>query len=153
MDHNAIQAQLFALYDGELTGSARGAVESHLLDCTECRALLADWKRVVGACFQSPEVSSSEALVQCVMQRIARVPPQPFRVRLPRWIVEGGWLAPAIGLVGLGLVVMQGPLQQTVSIETLLLSDGREPAALQQVLTEESPSGDEIFGLLMEDAS
>jgi len=151
MDHEAIQEQLFAFYDGELTGPGRRAMEDHVRDCTECRDLVAQWKRVAGALFRPADVSTSDAFVERLMRRIAAPPPP--RVRLPRWLLEGGWLIPAMGLAVMFFVMVQGPLQQTVSIESLLLSDEREPASLQQVLTGERPSADDVLGLLMEEAS
>ena len=151
MDHKTIQDQLFALHDGELTGAARRAVEDHLLDCAECRAMVAQWKRVAGTLFQPQAVSTSEAFVQRVMQRIAPLSPQRFH--LPRWILEGGWLVPAMGLAVVLFVMTRGPLQQTVSVESLLLSDGREPAAMQRVLSGERSSAEDILGLLMEEIS
>ncbi len=151
MDHKAIQDQLFALYDGELHGEARRAVEGHVLDCAECRTLIVRWKRVAGTCFQSPNVSISDAFVERVMQRIPTPPPQPFR--LPSWLLKGGWLVPAVGLAMMVFIVVRGPLRQSVSLESLLLSDGREPAAMQQVLTGEHPSADDVLGLLMEETS
>ena len=163
MDHNAIQDQLFALYDGELTGEARRAVEDHLLDCTECLAVVAQWKQVAGAAFQAPAVSTSETFVQRVMQRIAAPHPHPFRLPapqawlrqagLPRRLLEGGWLVSAVGLAAVLIVMVNGPLLQAVSIESLLLSDGRDPGTLQGVLTGERSSADDVLGLLMEDAS
>ena len=151
MDHKTIQDQLFALHDGELTGAARRAVEDHLLDCVDCRAIVAQWKQVAGVLFRSPEVFPSEVFVQRVMQRITTPRPQPFR--LPRWILEGGWLVPAMGLAMVLFVMTRGPLQQTVSVESLLLSDGREPAAMQRVLSGERSSAEDILGLLMEEIS
>ena len=151
MDHKAIQDQLFALYDGELAGAARRAVEDHLLDCAECRAIVAQWKHVAGVLFRAPTLSTSEAFVQRVMQRIA--PPLPQRFRLPRWILEGGWLMPAMGLAVFLFVMTRGPLQQTLSVESLLLSDNREPAAIQRVLSGERSSAEDILGLLMEEIS
>ena len=151
MDHHTMQNQLFALYDGELSGEARRLAEAHALDCAECRALLSQRKRVAGTLFRSPEVSTSEGFVEGVMQRIAMPPPR--RARLPRWILEGSWLVPAVGLAAMLLIMIQGPLQQTVSIESLLLSDGREPAAVQEVLSGERPSADDVLGLLMEEGS
>ena len=151
MDHQAVHEQLFAFYDGELAGEPRRAVEDHLLECGECRSLLAQWERVAGMLFQAPAVSPSEAFIERVMYRIA----MPHRKPLywPRWMVERRWLTPAIGLAAMVFVIARGPLQQTVSIENLLLSNGREPVALQQVLREESPSADDVLGLLMEEIS
>ncbi len=151
MDHKTIQDQLFALYDGELTGAVRRSVESHVAGCAECRALMAQWQQTAGRLFRAPRVATSEAFVERVMRRIATPDRQPFR--LPRWILEGGWLVPALGFGVMLLVMVRGPLEQTVSIESLLLSDGREPAVLQQVLTGESPNADDILGLLMEEAT
>ncbi|MBI3996966.1 MAG: zf-HC2 domain-containing protein [Candidatus Omnitrophica bacterium] len=150
MDHTAIHAQLFAFYDGELTGASRRAVEDHLLDCAECRALIAQWKHVTGALFQSPTVSPSDVFVQRVMRRI--MTPRPRAFRLSHWLLQGGWLIPTAGLAVMLFVMIRGPLQQTVSIESLLLSDGHESSVLQQVLTGDGSSDDDVLGLLMEDA-
>ena len=151
MDHHAIQDQLFALYDEELTGAVRRAVEGHLLDCADCRAVLAQWQRIAGAAFQPQAVSTSEAFVRRVMQRIAPAPARRFR--LPRWILQGGWPVPAMGLAAMLFVLVREPPPQTVSIETLLLSDGREPAVMQRVLSGERSSAEDILGLLMEGVS
>ena len=151
MDHKTIQDQLFTLHDGELTGAARRAVEDHLLDCAECRAIVAQWKHVAGVLFRAPTLSTSEIFVQRVMQRIA--PAAPRRSYLPRWIRQGGWPVPAMGLAVMLFVMTRGPIQQTVSVESLLLSDGREPAALQRVLSGERSSAEDILGLLMEEVS
>ncbi len=151
MDHRLIQEQLFAFYDGELIGLARRAVEAHLLDCADCRTVVSQWTQVTRVAFQAPAVSASEVFVQRVMQRIET--PRPQSLRLSRWFFNSRWLIPAMGLAAMVIVMISGPLRQTVSIESLLLSDGREPAALQRVLSGESPSGDDILGLLMEDAS
>ena len=167
MDHQAIHDQLFALYDGELTGAARHVLEEHLLDCAECRAIMAQWKHVAKALFQAPTLSTSEAFVRRVMQRVASSPAQRFRLPVPRfrlhstvrqaglrrWILQGGWLLPIAGLAAIWFVMMRGFLPQTVSIESLLLSDGREPAVLQRVLTGERANAEDILGLLGEEVS
>ena len=62
-------------------------------------------------------------------------------------------MVPALGLAAMCVVMVQGPWQQAVSIESLLLADEREPAVLQHILTGERPGTDDLFGLLMEDAS
>ena len=137
MDHTTIQERLFALYDGELAGEDRRAVEDHVLGCAECRALIARWKQVAGALFPSPHVATSEAFVERVMQRIAT--PKPPRVRLPRRPREFGWLIPAMGLAAMLLALFSRPMQQVVSVESLLLG--------------ENPSGDDVLNLLMEEPS
>lgn len=151
MDHAAMQHQLFAFYDGELTGAARRAVEDHLLDCAECRGLITQWKHITGALFQAPTVSPSDVFVQRIMRRI--MTPRPRAFRFSHWLLQGGWLIPTVGLAAMLLMMIRGPLQQTVSIESLLLSDGHESSVLQQVLTGEDSSDDDILGLLMEDTS
>jgi len=148
MDHDTMRAQLSALYDGELAGEPRRALEEHLLDCAECRAWLTRWKLAAASGFSSPDALPSETFVERVMQRVAAPRPRPFR--LSRWVLEGGWLVPAMG-VAAALIVIGGPLQQSVSIESLLLSDGDAPSALQRILSEESHGTDEVLGLLMEE--
>ena len=151
MDHYAIQAQLFAYYDEELTSAEQRTVEAHLLNCAECRALIAQWKRVSGALFQPPTVSLSDVFVERIMQRIITPRRRPFR--LSQWLLQGGWLIPTMGIAVMLLVMVRGPLQQTVSIESLLLSNGHESSMFQQALTGEGSSDDDVLSLLMEDAS
>ena len=151
MDHNTIRDQLFALYDGELTGPPRRAVEDHLFDCAECRAVMAQWQHVAGALFPSPACSASEVFVQRVMRRIAAAPTSRFQ--LLRRLVTGGWLIPAMGMAALLLVMVREPLQPAISIENLLFWDRGESVAAQQILDGESPGTDDVLGLLMEEAS
>lgn len=156
MDHKAIQEQLFALYDGELTGPAREAVETHVAGCEECLGLVAQWTRVAGAFFRAPEGLAperlaSEAFVQRVMRRISA--PRRAPRRIPAWILNGRWSIPALGLTAILLALMTEPFQERISVETLLVADGRDPVAFQRVLAGESPTSDEILGLLVEDAS
>ena len=155
MDHRHIQERLFDFYDGELSGSARGEVQEHVAGCGECRALLEQWKRAAGLFFRAPAVQPSEAFVHGVMRRIRQGEvsrPEPFQAI--RRFLEGSWWLPALGLASLLYVLVTGPAQQAaLSIESLLLPEGNEPAAFRQILTGESPSSDEILGLVMEDVS
>jgi len=153
MDHDTIAAQLFAFYDGELIWAARRIVNRHVLGCAECRTVLAQWNRVARVFFQPPAVPTSEMFVARVMRGIATPPPHSFRV-VPRWLRVSRWLVPAVGLAAMVvLLIGRSPVQQAISTETLLLSDEREPVTLQQVLTGERPTPDDVLGLLMEDAS
>ncbi|PIQ83414.1 MAG: hypothetical protein COV75_07750 [Candidatus Omnitrophica bacterium CG11_big_fil_rev_8_21_14_0_20_63_9] len=138
MDHDAIQAQLFSFYDGELAGDVRRTIETHLQGCAECRMLVAQWTRVAGRLFQAPAIQPSEAFVERTTRRIASTRPQP--VRISRWLADRGWLIPAMGVAAAFFLVMaQWPLQQTVSIESVLLSheEGADDS-LEQLLEEPS---------------
>ena len=154
MDHQAMHAQLFALYDGELTGTARQRAEAHLQGCTECQALAAQWRRVAGTLFPRPPVAASEAFVDRVMRGLA-APPQRRRqpVRLSRWLWEGGWLVPAAGLAVLAVFVTGAVLQETVSVEELLFEQASPSRTVQQVFTGAHPSPEDVLGLLMEESS
>ena len=101
MDHDAIQAQLFSFYDGELAGDVRRTIETHLQGCAECRMLVAQWTRVAGRLFQAPAIQPSEAFVERTTRRIASTRPQP--VRISRWLADRGWLIPAMGVNGAAL--------------------------------------------------
>ncbi|MGA2497318.1 MAG: zf-HC2 domain-containing protein [Tepidisphaeraceae bacterium] len=47
-------AQIHAYHDGELSPAARSAAQAHLRQCAECRALLADLRRLSGLLTESP---------------------------------------------------------------------------------------------------
>ncbi len=145
MDHETLTDQLFALYDGELTGHARRAVETHLTQCRECRQRYAQWQQTARALFRVPDVQPSDVFVHQVMGRL-REPVRAPRVR-SWWRVR--WLLPAMGLASLVLLVLS-PAQRPVSLEALLLADGSENASAQIVLASTSPSADDVLGLVVE---
>ena len=146
MDHHTMQDQLFALYDGELADTARQEVEAHLASCAGCRHRYVEWQHTAKALFRVPQPEASEAFVYQLMERID-AGGQPRRAT--PWVIGVRWLVPALGLAGVLLVVL-GPARRTVSIEALLLADGRENAQAQFVLAGEPPTSDEVFGYLME---
>ncbi len=150
MDHNAIKVQLFALYDGELGEAARQAVEAHLSECNECHTVIAQWRQAAGMLFRATEVPASEVFVQRVMRSLPGHP-EPFR--LPHWFLEGSRLISAAALAAILLVLVQGPLQQPVSVETLLMSDRQEASTEEQLFSAERLSSDDVLGLIIEDAS
>lgn len=153
MDHQQLQDQLFALYDGELPIHERRVVEEHALDCGECVLLLAQWKRASRSLFFQPALAPSEAFVARVMRSLDAPRPRPGWSLLPP-LPRLAWLIPAAGLAALLLIMNRGMLsQQDVSVETLLLSESQQPAVVQRVLTDQSLSPDELLGLFMEDSA
>ena len=146
MKHHLRQDQLFTLHDGELTGAARREAEAHLADCAVCRKTLAQWQRTANALFRAPDVHPSDAFVHQLMERIKALE-QPRRAA--PWVVAIRWLAPAVGLAGLLLLVL-GPMERAVSVETLLLTEAREQAPTQFVLASEPSTMDDVLGSIME---
>lgn len=144
MTHDAIREQVFALSDGELSGEARRAAQAHLEECTECRQVVASWKRTAGVFFRSPEVQGSEAFVDRVLNRIAATERTPA---VSAWKPSVRWLIPALGLAAL-LLVMR-PSDQPMSLDALLLTGGEEDE-VQLVLARESPSVDAVLNAVLE---
>ena len=146
MSHDAMKDKLFALHDGELTGAARREVEAHLDGCTECRAIYERWTRTSRALFRVAEPRASEAFVDRVLDRIAGSEPRHWTAP---WVVDLRWLVPAVGLAVL-LVLVSGPKEPRVSVDALLLEDGREGGSAQLMLAQDTPSSEEVLGFVME---
>ncbi len=146
MGHQAIKDKLFELHDGELRGEARREVEAHLATCSACRESYEHWQRLARVLFRAPCPPPSEALVDRVMDRIG-VATHAHHTR--RWTLTVRWLMPALGLAT-GLLLAIVPGQRTVSIDALLLADGRETAPMQLVLASNTWSVDDVLGLVME---
>ena len=145
MSHDTLKEKLFALYDGELTGEVRHEVEAHVANCSECRTAYAQWQQTASTFFRAPDVQTSDAFVHQMMGRLtASVRPR----RAAPWR-EMRWLIPAMGLAGVLLLVL-GPAQHPVSLEALLLADGPENMPAQFVLASDTPSVDDVLGLVME---
>ncbi len=144
MDHEAMKTEIFALYDGALTGSARQAAERHLHACAECQALLARWTQTARAAFAVDTLAPSEAFVRGVMDRIER---QEQTRRARRWTVTLRWMAPALALAGV-LAAVFGPTKDTVSLDALLLADARGSA---WALAAQPTTVDDVLGLVMEE--
>ena len=159
-DHDALRDQLFAFYDGELSGESRRSVERHLEACAECRGRLDRWRQTARRVFETPQAAGSdaagadaskladseatEAFVSRVMARIERAE-QPRRA--PSWIGGLRWLAPALGLAGLVFVIGQ-TRQQDVSVD-MLLADSSDPSAW--MLSSRPASADDVLGFVMEE--
>ena len=152
MDHHAIDQELFAFYDGELTAAKRRVIEDHVSDCATCRAQLAQWRHVAGTIIQrSSGIVPSDVFVERVMGRLTR-PRAGGMLRVHR-LLDLRWLVPALTLAAAAFIFTTSPAPRAVSVETLLLADEPEPATWQQVLIAETPSPEVILGLLMEETS
>lgn len=143
MTHDAMQAQVFALYDGELAGGARQTAQAHLQQCAECQEAVAGWTRTAGVFFRSPEVQASEIFVGRVLDRIASTQNAPV---VSVWKPSVRWLIPALGLAA--LLVMMQPGGRLVSMDALLLEDGQENG-MRLVLAGESPSLDMVLDTVL----
>ena len=145
MDHDTLKEKLFTFYDRELTGEARREVEAHVANCSECRDAYAQWQQTASVLFRVPDVQTSDVFVHQVMGRLtASVRPR----RAAPWL-EMRWLIPVVGLAGL-LLLMLSLAQHPVSLEALLLADGPENMPAQFVLASDTPSADDVLGLVME---
>ena len=123
MNHDAMKNMLFALYDGELAVADRREAEAHLAGCADCRQASVRWQRTARALFRAPDIHASDAFVRRVMGRIDALE-EPRRAA--PWIATLRWLAPAVSLAGLLLVI--GPMERAVSVETLLLGEETDDA-------------------------
>ena len=144
MNHPAIQAQLLALHDEEVPKATRRALEAHLAQCAECRILVARWQRITRALFPTPDIKTSEDFVDRVLDRVAAA--QPLRAA---WWPTVPWLVPAFGLA-LVVFVFLGSMRQPISIEALLLEEGRERGATHLMLASEAPSVDVMLDAILE---
>ncbi len=129
MNHQKIQAQLGALYDGELKGDQRRLVQSHLDGCPDCQKSYNHWVRAAKNLFSTPAPVESEFFVSQVMGRVRAL-------ETPSMIAKRGlslewlfpvsrWLVPAASLAVLFLAVAPG-MPQTISTDTLFSQELRE---------------------------
>ena len=147
-DHAQIKEKLFALYDGELKGPAKVEAETHLNECAECRTLFEGWSKTAKTLFPEPQPLESEFFVRRVMEGIeAQNTPASPPIRRRYYL---RWLVPALTAATLFLVIQQS-LQQSVSVESLLLSDLSGPSSW--VLSNTRPTADQVLDFVMEDAS
>ena len=144
--HEAMKDQLFALYDGELTGATRRTVEAHLAGCSACRHTYTQWQHTASTFFPASQIQVPDAFVRRLMERLD-VLERPRRA--PPWMVAIRWLVPAVGFAGVMLVAMASS-PHPFSIENLLLAGGRETVSAQLVLASEPPTTEEVLGVLME---
>ncbi len=145
MNHALMKEKVFALYDGECADDARREVEIHIEGCSECRAMMERWKATAPVFFKEPRPLESEFFVHRVMERI-EIETQPRPVFRRKIYVR--WLIPALGLVAALLLIVPS-VQQPVSVETLLFEGN--PSAASWVLSNKTPTTDEMLGFAMEE--
>ena len=113
---NEYQPALSELVDGTLARAEKARVEAHLESCADCRALLADLKRVKGAARALPKMTAPESVWQNVRAgldaeavRSHRAPLLQFAAR--RWTALAGLAAAAVVLIAVsaGLYFMTRP--------------------------------------------
>ncbi len=149
MDHEQIKECLMLYDDGELSGPEAREIASHLSTCADCRTAYDAWRNTARAFFRGPQAAPSKRFVREVMARLEPVdtrPPgkRPLLVR---------WLTPAIAVsfvVGLIIWPRPEPGAPPVSIEGLLLTNGRDGHPSEWILREEGPAPEELLALALE---
>ena len=100
-DHDFTQESLDAYHAGGLSADERAAVEKHLADCADCRAVLARARKlelVMRGIFTDARPAAN--LEQRALSRVRRVPG-----RLPRWVHYAMGAAAVFALAFVGAVV------------------------------------------------
>ena len=150
MDHQLIRRKLLACYDEELSVGERQEIIGHLQQCSECSAVYAQWQRTAALLFRAPEVHPSEALVNRVLDALPETGHVTWRPpELSWWAWKLRWLVPA-GSVAVLLSLVLRPVERTVSVDTLLLSENQAPASSQLLLARDMPSTDDVWHVIME---
>jgi anti-sigma factor RsiW len=119
MDHGAVKKNLPDFYDGELDTENRREVESHLLDCRECRETFNWWKKTSKAFFPKTEISGSEFFVQRVMARVKESAEGPKPLE---WHFAWRWLVPAVSVAAAVLIALLPEPSTRLSMDALLFS-------------------------------
>lgn len=140
MNHDEMRERIALLGDAELPGSERRALEAHLAVCQDCRAARERWKKVasaLAAAAQPPTPAETERFVGRVMARL----PDPAPVPAP-FLAPAFWRLPALGVAfAAALFLLTLGRRETVSTRSLLLADGSGGAALQSLLSDDTPLG------------
>lgn len=150
MNHERLKDQLLMLYDGELSGTQARETVDHLAACPECRKTYAQWNRVAGVFFKTPQVRPSPLFVRNLMSRIEslEIPARKIRPPLLRWIVPPMGMGLAAVLLTWNFQLVQTP---QVSIEDLLLTNGREVQSSEWIFGEDTPKAQEVLALALEE--
>ena len=145
-NHELMKDKVLALYDGELSTAESKEAQAHLESCTECSQAYEKWEKTAKLFFKGIKSEASEAFVFRVMERVEALE-SPRKSR--PWVITLRWLAPAVGVLGILSLVM-GQVEQTVSVENLLLNnvDASSPSAL--LFANKPAATDEALGLIME---
>jgi anti-sigma factor RsiW len=102
----AVEDELTAFIDGELSPARHAQVAAHLETCAPCRSTEALLRGALAKVAQLPGVPPSPALRRQVLARVDALPP-PLRERLRALLRPWVW-APALGLAAAAVVVMAG---------------------------------------------
>jgi len=108
MNHESVRARLSALIDGALPAREAADVETHLRDCTPCRADLAQMRATVRVLREVEPVQVPEGFAAGVRGRIERLPHgaapwSRWRVAWPsiRWSWKAAAAAASVALVAI----------------------------------------------------
>lgn len=147
MDHQAIEQEILALYDPELSEEERQPLVAHVEQCASCQQVAQRWQRIARTLAASPQPSTSEAFVRSVMERLdVSAAPVGFRRRpLVRW-----GLPVMAGAIAAWLVCAVVPQDDALmATEPLLLADASSPTVEWAVLSE-GVGAEDILHLMVE---
>jgi anti-sigma factor RsiW len=127
-DCNAIQPELSAYVDGELTPHRRERIEAHLASCPQCREALAELKTLAAGVAALPKLQPSPRFLAEVRRKIARGD-NPEALTWRDYLFRPFWIKVPLELAALAAVTIwvsrleEQPLVETGANEQLAQAD------------------------------
>lgn len=134
MSCHAIQKELSAYLDGELSSSAREAIDTHLKGCAACQQRLAELHKLAEGLAVLPQVQTDSRYVADVRRRIRQAEAPVAKTRWADLLFQPLWLkipveATAVILVLFFVVHMVQPGRQTPLARMAKLESTDRPTA------------------------
>ena len=153
MEHNEAWNRLDEYFDGELQPDVAAEVSLHVRSCPACKAALEERSGLARALSGLARTGPSEAFVQRVMERLEGAP--VAQSAGARWLTPAlaASLAVAMLFIALGLMGRTGENGSTEQDPLkAYVADSAED--IQMVAgNAETPTPDQVLGLLVEDVS
>lgn len=120
MNHEEWQTLVSAYYDDQVTAAERAQVEAHLAECAECRALLADCRRLGQAIHDLPRGEPSRMLWPRVQAKLPRRQQPIWRRLLP--------VTSAVAMLVVGITIVAVlRMSQLGAVQPLMQKEVAEP--------------------------